>query len=58
MGLFIFFCILYFMPALIAMVRETHNSTSLLIVNLLFGWTCIIWLIVLVLSLTSGRVRT
>jgi Superinfection immunity protein len=44
---------LYFLPAIIAAVRHTHNVAAILILNLLVGWTGIGWLVVLVMALVS-----
>ncbi|MGA7922043.1 MAG: superinfection immunity protein [Candidatus Acidiferrales bacterium] len=38
--------LLYFLPAIVA--HNKPDSTSVFIVNLLFGWTVIGWLIALV----------
>jgi hypothetical protein len=45
---------LYFLPAIIAAVRRTHNSTAILLLNLFLGWTVIGWLIALVMSICSA----
>jgi hypothetical protein len=43
----------YFLPAIIAAVRHTHNAAGILLLNLFFGWTGVGWLIVLVMALAS-----
>lgn len=45
---------LYFLPAIIAAVRHTHNSTGILLLNLFLGWTLIGWVIALILSICSA----
>jgi hypothetical protein len=51
---FLFFGIgLYFLPAIIAALRHTHNATGILLLNLFFGWTCVGWFVVLIMALTS-----
>jgi RsiW-degrading membrane proteinase PrsW (M82 family) len=44
----------YFLPAIIAAVRHTHNSTLILILNLLVGWTGIGWIVMLLMALLSS----
>ena len=44
---------LYFLPAYLA--RNKPNFTSILILNILAGWTGIGWIIALVWALSSGR---
>jgi hypothetical protein len=43
----------YFLPAIIAAVRHTHNAAAILILNLLVGWTGIGWLVVFLMALFS-----
>ena len=50
---FLFFGGLYFLPAIIAAVRNTHNSTAILLVNLFLGWTFVGWVVALVMALCS-----
>jgi hypothetical protein len=45
---------LYFLPSLIAVARHTHNSTGIFLLNLFLGWTCIGWIIALVMALCSS----
>lgn len=44
---------LYFLPAIVAAVRHTHNSTAILLLNIFLGWTGIGWLIVFIMALCS-----
>lgn len=44
---------LYFLPAIIAAVRHTHNSTGILLLNIFFGWTVIGWFIALLMAIFS-----
>jgi Superinfection immunity protein len=46
---------LYFLPAIIAAVRHTHNSTGILLLNLFLGWTMIGWFVALLIAIFSGR---
>jgi len=34
---------IYFMPAIVAIYREHHCSVSIIVVNVLFGWTLLGW---------------
>jgi hypothetical protein len=45
---------LYFLPAIIAALRHTHNSGGILLLNLFFGWTLIGWFIALLMALSSA----
>ena len=49
-GLSIFF---YFLPAFIAFRRKHHNRFAILALNLLLGWTFLVWVAALVWSLTA-----
>jgi hypothetical protein len=43
--------VLYFLPAIIAFARSKRDAVSILILNLLLGWTAIGWVIALVWAL-------
>lgn len=49
------FVLTYFFPTLVSRYRGHHNRTSILLVNLLTGWTVIGWFWALVWSLTDAR---
>lgn len=52
--LILFFGItLYFLPWLIALIREHHQATAIGLLNLLLGWTFIGWVVSLVWSATK-----
>lgn len=42
----------YLIPALIALTREHHNRSAIIVLNLVFGWTLIGWAVALVWSFT------
>ena len=42
---------LYMMPAGIAMLRDKNNKLPIFIINVFFGWTLILWVIILAWSL-------
>jgi hypothetical protein len=50
----LFLVALYFLPAIIAAARHTHNSTAILLLNLFLGWTFVGWIIALVMALCSA----
>ena len=43
--------VLYFLPAIVAFARNKRDSVSILVLNLLLGWTAIGWVIALVWAL-------
>ncbi|MHA6289615.1 superinfection immunity protein [Maricaulis sp. CAU 1757] len=49
--------IVYFIPALIALIRGHDNGFAIFLTNLLFGWTIIGWFIALIWSFTAIRRR-
>jgi Superinfection immunity protein len=50
---FLIFVGLYFLPAIIAAARHTHNSTGILLLNLFLGWTMIGWFVALLMAIFS-----
>ena len=46
----------YFLPWVLANLRHTHNQTGILILNLLFGWTAIGWLVAFFMACGSRSV--
>ena len=46
--------LLYFIPAIVAESRKHRNSSAILILNLLLGWTFLGWVIALVWSFTDN----
>lgn len=43
--------VLYFLPAIIAVVRSKRDAVSIVVLNLFLGWTAIGWVIALVWAL-------
>jgi hypothetical protein len=43
----------YFLPAIIAAARHTHNASGILLLNLLFGWTVVGWFVALLMAICS-----
>lgn len=57
-ALFILFCLfflisLYFLPSIVCLSRGATNFLSVFIVNLLFGWTLIGWVVALNIACVS-----
>jgi len=48
---------LYFLPSIIAGVRDHRNGASIAVLNLFLGWTFIGWVVALVWSLSAGPRR-
>jgi hypothetical protein len=46
----------YFLPALIALVREKHDKVSIFLLNFFLGWSLIGWVVALVWACKNDRV--
>ena len=44
-------CAVYVVPMVIAAVRRHHQTAPILVLNVLFGWTVIGWIVAMVWSL-------
>jgi len=53
MHFLVFTIALYFLPAIIAAARHTHNATAILLLNLFLGWTVIGWCVALLMAICS-----
>lgn len=45
----------YFLPTLIALVRDHHNKVAIIVTNLLLGWTGAVWLVAIIWSFTNQK---
>jgi T4 superinfection immunity protein len=45
--------VVYFVPTIIAVIRNHPNIIAIMAVNLLLGWICIGWIVALVWALTA-----
>jgi len=45
--------ILYFIPTVIAAIRQHHNGIPIFLVNILLGWTVVGWIVALIWSCTA-----
>jgi hypothetical protein len=43
----------YFAPTIVASARHHHNLGSIIVINLLLGWTFIGWVVALAMSLSA-----
>jgi hypothetical protein len=48
---------LHFIPTLVALARNHHNTLAIFVLNLLAGWTLIGWLVAMVWACTATRVK-
>ena len=44
--------VIYFLPTIVALVRQKRNFVSILLLNLFLGWTLIGWIVALVWAST------
>jgi Superinfection immunity protein len=43
----------YFLPAIVALIREHHQMLAIFLLNLLLGWTALFWILALVWAATA-----
>jgi len=48
--------LLYFLPTVIALVRERHDKLSIFLLNFFLGWSVIGWIISLVWACKNDRI--
>ncbi|RYD27995.1 MAG: superinfection immunity protein [Lysobacteraceae bacterium] len=49
---------LYFVPAIIALVRNHHNKIPIIALNILLGWSVLGWVAALIWSLMAAHPKT
>lgn len=49
------FVALYFLPTIVANARKRMNVGAIFIVNLVFGWTMLGWIIALIWAISTTR---
>jgi hypothetical protein len=54
MHFLLFGFLLYFLPAIVAAARHTHNSAAIALLNVFLGWTLIGWFLALIMALASA----
>ncbi|HKD23589.1 MAG TPA: superinfection immunity protein [Rhizomicrobium sp.] len=47
--------LLYWLPTIIAIVRQTHSALGIFLVNLFLGWTGIFWILALIWALAADN---
>ncbi|MGH9551753.1 MAG: superinfection immunity protein [Terriglobales bacterium] len=48
--------VLYFLPTIVAALREKHDKVSIFLLNFLLGWSLIGWIVALVWACKEDRV--
>lgn len=46
---------IYFLPSIVAVVRDHKNTTGIALLNLLLGWTLLFWVGALVWAVLDGQ---
>ena len=46
---------LYLLPSGIAVLKENENTTTVVLLNVLIGWTGIVWIICLIMALSGNK---
>jgi hypothetical protein len=47
--------IMYWLPTIIAIARQTHSALGVFLVNFLLGWTVLGWVLALIWSLAADN---
>jgi len=53
MSFILFLILLYWLPTLIAIVRQTHSALGVAMINFFLGWTVIGWFLALFWALAA-----
>ena len=53
MSFILFLIVLYWLPTLIAIVRQTHSALGVAMINFFLGWTVIGWFLALFWALAA-----
>ena len=54
MTIFLFLTAMYWLPTIIAVVRQNHSALGVAMLNFFLGWTVIGWIMALVWALAAG----
>lgn len=49
--------LLYIIPTIVALIRKHSNTASIILTNLLLGWTFLGWVVALIWSFSSNVVE-
>lgn len=58
-GVIIFFLFalgMYYLPFVICVQRDTDNQLGMFLINTILGWTVLVWVILLIVSVTSKKI--
>ena len=55
MTLFSMLFIMYWLPTIIAIVRQAHSALGVFLVNFFFGWTVLGWFLALIWALAADN---
>ncbi len=55
MSFILFWIAMYWLPTLIAIVRQTHSALGVAMLNFFLGWTVIGWIVALIWALAAGN---
>ncbi|MDP9222564.1 MAG: superinfection immunity protein [Actinomycetota bacterium] len=47
--------LLYWLPTVVAIARQTDNILAVALVNLVFGWTFVGWIVALIMAIRRSR---
>jgi hypothetical protein len=54
-GVIVIILVLYFLPSIIAVYRKVPNAGSIIVINVLLGWTFIGWVIAMAMAARDPR---
>ena len=54
--IFVFMLLPYFLPTIIAVLREKHDKVSIFLLNFFLGWSLIGWIVALVWACKNDRI--
>jgi hypothetical protein len=55
MSFILFLVMMYWLPTIIALVRQTRSALGVAVVNFFFGWTVIGWFVALIMALAADN---
>lgn len=53
--LIVFWFAVYMVPTIVAVIRKVPNMGSVVVINLLLGWTLVGWVVALAMAVRSGN---
>lgn len=55
MSFILFMVMMYWLPTIVALVRQTRSALGVALVNLFLGWTVIGWFVALIMALAADN---